>query len=152
MSKELELIFKAGKIHKSVSVVYLEALNTMKLKGVAFDDIKNHLVNQLKKENIYTSSWNVEQSKDTFSPISTFYKGNISWAVSLTNFLRWVKKNWSFYGVKAVPKVIDVKARELKKVTNAWKVINNLFCDTDDTMVKEAMVRLDTVIKMMERR
>lgn len=153
--KTVDAIVSAGIADLKTSVIRLALMDTMRKRGVPFANLKSVIIKDHKICNVYRKVWDAKKNKMTFRDFNFHLNANEKWAHDIRRTCNWIKSEYEAYGAKKKAKVLtvaDKKNKELKKITDAWKVISNLFCDTEDDNVKEAMANLDTVIKAMERK
>lgn len=103
-NKFWSLLHAANALHISQRNKYLELFRTLHNDGVAFNDIKNRLLNEAKGCGYYQRTIGPWSKVDgtgtllpTYRPFSDCVKAGVAWAVALNNFLSWVSRNWSSY-------------------------------------------------------
>jgi len=95
------ILKEANDFHVKRRDRHQQLLDLLKAKGVAFKDIKAHLMNQAKKAGLYTRSlWSDSTKQMEFRSYSDLLKCNYAWVISLDNFLKWTKANYREYGVE----------------------------------------------------
>lgn len=133
-----DILKKANDFHVSRRDQYQVLTDTLKAKGVAFKDIKNHLLNEAKKCGLYTRSmWSDTQKTMVFRTWSDLRQCKYAWVIALNNYLVWLHSNLKDYGVR--------KDRIAKKNTPVVKkqTIVRKTTDSQTGAVKE--VKTETV-------
>lgn len=146
------LIKEAGQLDEKVSIVRTRLVNSMKDRQVPFKNIRASILKDLKSEGVYRRKYDTKTNKYFYPSFDYYLKKNEKWAHDVRRIISWISGEWSNYGIKKLPVDLtkaEKKAKELKKITQAWKVISNLFCDTEDETLKAHMVALDSAIKAM---
>jgi len=119
LPEELRLILEAGSLHRTASQRHLDALETLKAKGVAFKDIQNHLEKQMKKSTIYSKV--LVEGKLDYIPIKKQSDNGVKWCRDIINFLSYLRRNWVTYDVK-VGKVQLTEEEAKKREDKATQV------------------------------
>lgn len=149
-----DLIKEAGKLDETVAVVRMRLVNSMKARNVPFKNIRGSILADLKEEGVYRKSYDSKTNKTYYKPFKHFLATKEKWAHDVRRTVQWINGEFSNYGVKRVavePTKAEVQAKELKKITNAWSVIHNLLCDTDNEAVKAHLDALNETIRSMTR-
>jgi len=106
--QEWNLLKSANDAHVSIRDRYQELVDLCKEKGVAFKDIKAHMINRAKRVNLLTKNhYSEETGSMEYPSLAVCFDKKLAWAVALHNFLVWLKKSYKDYGVeiaKVTPK------------------------------------------------
>jgi len=147
-----KLIKEAGTLDEKVAIVRTRLVNAMKDRKIPFKNIRQAILKDLKAEGIYRKQHDTKTGKHFYPKFDWYLKKNEKWAHDVRRTVSWIANEWTNYGEKKLPVELttaEKKAHELKKITNAWKVISNLFCDTEDDALKSHMSAIDSIIKGM---
>lgn len=132
------ILKKANDFHVSKRDQYESLLAVCKSKGVAFKDIKSHLLNQAKKCGLYNRSmWSDSKKEMVYRSWSDLLTCKYAWAIALHNFMVWLKANYKEYGIE----VNRIAHKNPVKVVKTNTVLRKT---TDDTG-KISETRTETV-------
>jgi len=75
---------------------YGQLMDELQSKGVAFQDIEAHMMNEAKRCGLYRKNhWS--KTELVYMPVSLLAKRRINWYICLNNFLNWLRVNYASY-------------------------------------------------------
>lgn len=111
------LLQEAHKAHITARERHCDLLELCKSKGVAFQDIEKHLLNEAKRCGLYRKTKASLSTKVAYPSRSDLSKSKVAWFVALENFLRWKMRNYRDYDVRSdKPIVTKQKPKEINVV------------------------------------
>ena len=126
--KEIDNTFVTQKLdagHTSLKKIredYTRLLIHLQSHGIPFKHIKARLNNHAKEVGNNKPSWN--NGKNTYKSLDECIKAKEVWAIKIDLFLKWVRRNWTDYGISKEAKRIVVETPEQKKQRERASVIS----------------------------
>lgn len=113
--KYWSLLAEANSMYLTISQRYESLMRGMETDGVAFKDIEKRMLNLAKENGLYTKTkgpWNPRDNAGnaelSYRPFKDMVKGKVNWAVQLSLYSAWQRRNWVSYK-EETEEVVSVK-------------------------------------------
>lgn len=135
-NEEWSLLQRANQEHVTSRQKYIMIKDFCKSRGVAFKDIRSHLLNRAKDAGLYRKTFYNKKGFLDYPPVSKL--NNEGWYRALSNFLSWLSSNYVSY-----------EKRKEAKAPKAPKVVSETSTTTitrkkDGTEVEKKKVTVET--------
>lgn len=133
-----ELLHAANERYLTISQQYLKLFRLCESRGVAFKDIRNHLMAEAKRCGLYRKDYVDANGNVGFAPKKILKEQKPAWFHQLNLFMSWISRNYTSYNDRLV--------ETAKKSANKAEAKNKKNIKTTKVTDKEGNERVSTTV------